>query len=137
MPCVLTSFINIVFLMIRLPPRSTRTDTLFPYTSLFRSQQPLRARHRRPLGARGARLRRERRDRGGGDFPRRDQRRRRPRLGGSVEHTPELQSLMRLSYGVFCLKQKTTSTYKKIRLLCDIHNFRSMLTIHIISTVVY
>src|SRR3546814_12629351 len=84
------------FLMIRRPPRSTRTDTLFPYTTLFRSDNAWRM----PIG--------------------------RPCYGGAVtrpsptiathaptrseEHTSELQSLMRISYAVFCLKKKTNRT---------------------------
>src|SRR3546814_3876846 len=93
-------FTFIFFLMIRRPPRSTRTDTLFPYTTLFRSR-PARARAccRLPSGA----------DRGGYC--------RRPRVNTpaenvgsfllrSEEHTSELQSLMRISYAVFCLKKK-------------------------------
>src|SRR3546814_1410540 len=89
--------------MIRRPPSSTRTDTLFPYTTLFRS---IRARVRRIGGRRvgDGRLacfgwclrivsaRRLFSDRRGGR--------------GSEEHTSELQSLMRLSYAVFCLKKK-------------------------------
>src|SRR3546814_5704623 len=92
--------------MIRRPPRSTRTNTLVPYTTLFRSVQPLidainaladvreadldRARRRAadlahglktPLAALAAQSR-------------------------SEEHTSELQSLMRISYAVFCLKKK-------------------------------
>src|SRR3546814_4626504 len=84
------------FLMIRRPPRSTRTDTLFPYTTLFRSyaegasrsectaeHRLLRsahqnARHRATACCRAFR---------------------------SEEHTSELQSLMRISYAVFCLKK--------------------------------
>src|SRR3546814_6770045 len=82
--------------MIRRPPRSTRTDTLFPYTTLFRSAiaalWPNRATPSRrfpvpPFGCRHA-----------GPW-----RRRRVR---SEEHTSELQSLMRISYAVFCLKKK-------------------------------
>src|SRR3546814_4909896 len=79
--------------MIRRPPRSTRTDTLFPYTTLFRS------------GAAGA-------DRAlpGGDLCRTGQARQRRHhadiRGRSEEHTSELQSLMRISYAVFCLKKK-------------------------------
>src|SRR3546814_17479112 len=86
----------IFFLMIRRPPRSTRTDTLFPYTPLFRSRiQGLAAQElfhcQRAL-------------RGGGN----------PAVGHaqlrnaarSEEHTSELQSLMRISYAVFCLKKK-------------------------------
>src|SRR3546814_13981156 len=107
----------VFFLMIRRPPKSTRTDTLFPYTTLFRSR---RRRARRP----------------------RDRQERQPLLIKTVsdlhpvrrnirlpahflcgdqqsfsgacamwrseEHTSELQSLMRISYAVFCLKKKTT-----------------------------
>src|SRR3546814_6009145 len=73
--------------MIRRPPRSTRTDTLFPYTTLFRSADPagLAPGDGRPEG----------------DSPvvRRITLR-------SEEHTSELQSLMRISYAVFCLKKK-------------------------------
>src|SRR3546814_4597513 len=85
------------FLMIRRPPRSTRTDTLFPYTTLFRS----RRRAAPP--------------------PPSDIARPAPRpfrsfqslawpsaiLPRSEEHTSELQSLMRISYAVFCLQKKT------------------------------
>src|SRR3546814_8899144 len=81
--------------MIRRPPRSTRTDTLFPYTTLFRSSSPpchFPSRHDptamvgttdMPLASRSVR---------------------------SEEHTSELQSLMRISYAVFCLKKKTEDT---------------------------
>src|SRR3546814_8683828 len=92
--------------MIRRPPRSTRTDTLFPYTTLFRSSSrrpasvgPLSG--HRPQPARGA-VRRRRPDRGGN--------RRGARHLRSEEHTSELQSLMRISYAVFCLK---TNTHKQ------------------------
>src|SRR3546814_2144501 len=99
------------FLMIRRPPRSTRTDTLFPYTTLFRS----RLRDRCGL---------ERVRRGGhvGSLHRPAPRRHQPghlglgdagsshafaqRAPRSEEHTSELQSLMRISYAVFCLKKK-------------------------------
>src|SRR3546814_2703343 len=100
------------FLMIRRPPRSTRTDTLFPYTTLFRSDaQPgggcAGARHRvrdvvkfeieeyvetaldHPAHGLGA-----------GDDE---------HLLRSEEHTSELQSLMRISYAVFCLKKKKST----------------------------
>src|SRR3546814_7315419 len=100
--------------MIRRPPRPTRTDTLFPYTTLFRSRI-LAARtggKRRPDPATaGARetgpLRGGRRRRG----PANTAGRYRARAPGadqprSEEHTSELQSLMRISYAVFCLKQK-------------------------------
>src|SRR3546814_11663099 len=91
-------FLFLFFLMIRRPPRSTRTDTLFPYTTLFRSpaqsapRDPARLPLIRPartafecgialLDARSVLIR-------------------------SEEHTSELQSLMRISYAVFCLKKK-------------------------------
>src|SRR3546814_16364257 len=93
------------FLMIRRPPRSTRTDTLVPYTTLFRS---MRERTRAPFFQRVLKL--VSRGPSGGLLVNAifahllDQRR-------SEEHTSELQSLMRISYAVFCLK-------KKILILC-------------------
>src|SRR3546814_4967109 len=97
--------------MIRPPPRSTRTDTLFPYTTLFRSGDPevfprrLCSRSRRvdsagqgrvlPQGAGAVDT--------GGTNP----------LDRSEEHTSELQSLMRISYAVFCLKKKRLKTNNK------------------------
>src|SRR3546814_7424438 len=90
--------------MIRRPPRSTRTDTLFPYTTLFLSvrtlvrqsrlgtvpvhhgPEPIQQRHRQERGADPS------------AFGHRADR--------SEEHTSELQSLMRISYAVFCLKKK-------------------------------
>src|SRR3546814_3312422 len=78
--------------MIRRPPRSTRTDTLFPYTTLFRSRERRRPRLVKGLCHRGGRLSRA-------DHQR-------PAGGRSEEHTSELQSLMRISYAVFCLKKK-------------------------------
>src|SRR3546814_1086675 len=108
--------------MIRRPPRSTRTDTLFPYTTLFRSgiagvvadlQNELFAEHAAGgvevrdghlgtalhLLAEGGVLAGHRA--GGGD---------REGVLRSEEHTSELQSLMRISYAVFCLKKKNTTT---------------------------
>src|SRR3546814_9643140 len=95
--------------MIRRPPRSTRTDTLFPYTTLFRSGDV----GRQPPAAVGGGVGGEEPagvvdDDGGG---RRGGHRAR-RVGAvereerSEEHTSELQSLMRISYAVFCLKKK-------------------------------
>src|SRR3546814_7121658 len=78
--------------MIRRPPRSTRTDTLFPYTTLFRSP---------PASATPPARRAAPRTPSGGPTPRRPRR--------SEEHTSELQSLMRISYAVFCLKKKTNT----------------------------
>src|SRR3546814_1276774 len=111
--------------MIRRPPRSTRTDTLFPYTTLFRSHitqdiqdhsiekncqivyvyfvpiyqfqkiQPLRfSSSIVPM----------------------------PEYGRSEEHTSELQSLMRISYAVFCLKKKKITTIYKSSKTCKHHS---------------
>src|SRR3546814_9554656 len=98
--------------MIRRPPRSTRTDTPFPYTTLFRSEpsacvgRPGMAGHALDdlQCARGVRAGSV--DRGGRYRhwllpPDKET------LGRSEEHTSELQSLMRISYAVFCLKKKT------------------------------
>src|SRR3546814_19460451 len=91
---VVVVFLLIFFLMIRRPPRSTRTDTLFPYTTLFRSG---RVGDGHGVGDQAARLI----HRGGvGRLVHHDG-------GRSEEHTSELQSLMRISYAVFCLKKKT------------------------------
>src|SRR3546814_4985822 len=95
--------------MIRRPPRSTRTDTLFPYTTLFRSRQiEARAvagehdvfRAHRDVEAILV-TERERVAVNGDDR--------------SEEHTSELQSLMRISYAVFCLKKKKKQTTKKTK----------------------
>src|SRR3546814_8621998 len=84
--------------MIRRPPRSTRTDTLFPYTTLFRSDGVALFQHPADEGI----LRLEVEDVEFVDPWRHDVQR-------SEEHTSELQSLMRISSAVFCLKKKTTS----------------------------
>src|SRR3546814_18518770 len=117
---LLSASLFFFFLMIRRPPRSTRTDTLFPYTTLFRSLElrQLVVEPQRDL----------RTDRGqllvvGDVLPevaevlRREGRAVGPavpfaQLHGenrSEEHTSELQSLMRISYAVFCLKKKKTN----------------------------
>src|SRR3546814_3914783 len=86
--------------MIRRPPSSTRTDTLFPYTTLFRSVF-------QPASGRAAVVPRHRADRA--DADQRCCRRANAvaaRHRRSEEHTSELQSLMRISYAVFCLKKK-------------------------------
>src|SRR3546814_9700513 len=121
--------------MIRRPPRSTRTDTLFPHTTLFRSHHGQRTRteqRRQPLAAAGKLVEHGRPQcridqfallRAGGRVVgvgiamlQHD------RVGGmrrqgcsqvglrSEEHTSELQSLMRISYAVFCLKKKNINT---------------------------
>src|SRR3546814_8340808 len=119
--------------MKRPPPRATRTDTLFPYTTRFRSRGLAdRQRHfagfveqdegelamqprQRPPDGLGVRILRER-SRGqeprlrvlvGVDLLLRPGEHRCEELRRSEEHTSELQSLMRISYAVFCLKKKT------------------------------
>src|SRR3546814_5489463 len=102
--------------MIRRPPRSTRTDTLFPYTTLFRSvRQPCRwIGDRRPAkGTDEVGRPLDQRRLGFRGFPGQH-------LFRSEEHTSELQSLMRISYAVFCLKKKkTTRTITTFRTTTD------------------
>src|SRR3546814_9171367 len=95
--------------MIRRPPRSTRTDTLFPYTTLFRSMAESF------FGTLKLELIPDK------AFVSREAARLAVFEGRSEEHTSELQSLMRISYAVFCLKKKKTkkekhhkSTHKKL-----------------------
>src|SRR3546814_8340283 len=124
-------YVFVFFLMIRRPPRSTRTDTLFPYTTLVRSvwrarqlHRPGHGRNAHLGGARGGQSERvpgagrlvsagpgraAGRYRPGGAFPR------------SEEHTSELQSLMRISYAVFCLKKKTRQKHTDPHTLDSIH----------------
>src|SRR3546814_9471275 len=101
--------------MIRRPPRSTRSDTLFPYTTLFRSssRQILGQmwQFRSKLESLKAALRVS-------SFGLPELRGAFPMFGGlsvgqkrSEEHTSELQSLMRISYAVFCLKKNNTATH--------------------------
>src|SRR3546814_4235257 len=109
--------------MIRRPPRSTRTDTLFPYTTLFRSRRGRVARARGEHG--GATIHRfhaytapfQRPDKSAGWLDQRIARTQQQER--SEEHTSELQSLMRISYAVFCLKNKNNTslalTYSDIR----------------------
>src|SRR3546814_1975005 len=101
----------IFFLMIRRPPRSTRTDTLVPYTTLFRSAQVTI--DGETLIARGKdRAVEQARETAGEAVPIFGEQIGRER---SEEHTSELQSLMRISYAVFCLKKKTQTTKHKIQ----------------------
>src|SRR3546814_1593862 len=86
--------------MIRRPPRSTRTDTLFPYTTLFRSSSvavPLCFSRCIVSSRTWFRSCRSRPEKGS---------------SRSEEHTSELQSLMRISYAVFCLKKKNQITQR-------------------------
>src|SRR3546814_4735250 len=97
--------------MIRRPPRSTRTDTLFPDTTLFRSSRRdgagTAAARRRPLRNRARREGTSRREvRRVADFSLPAHPDQPTRLLRSEEHTSELQSLMRISYAVFCLNKK-------------------------------
>src|SRR3546814_6711070 len=91
--------------MIRRPPRSTRTDTLFPDTTLFRSKAmcSMPPRRRRAGSCCGACT-----------SPKTAASRAR---GRSEEHTSELQSLMRISYAVFCLKKKNLTIQVQIQLI--------------------
>src|SRR3546814_7193510 len=113
----MSDFIFFVFLMIRRPPRSTRTDTLFPYTTLFRSIHKwvglilglqfllwalsgsvMALLDKDKVGGHGGGMGHSHPLPPGEYFDR------------SEEHTSELQSLMRISYAVFCLKKKNTKT---------------------------
>src|SRR3546814_4013358 len=98
--------------MIRRPPRSTRTDTLFPYTTLFRSG-PQNPAERDPVGDHLQRA--DHPAAGAAGVERREipAGRRRPAARRSEEHTSELQSLMRISYAVFCLKKKKNNHINK------------------------
>src|SRR3546814_6744917 len=109
------------FLMIQRPPRSTRTDTLVPYTTLVRSRLPLGPRMRGVVDLGQVLVVEVGVDLGGGDVGVAEQflhaaqvARGLEHVAGegvpqqrSEEHTSELQSLMRISYAVFCLKKKT------------------------------
>src|SRR3546814_4555914 len=112
----------ILFLMIRRPPRSTRTDTLFPYTTLFRSfcritiatrlSQAIRPTPTSPSAQAPPVVRNTPRN----TAPMIVSRSTRISHGRctlrSEEHTSELQSLMRISYAVFCLKKKNKNELK-------------------------
>src|SRR3546814_16779155 len=98
-----------LFLMIRRPPRSTRTDTLFPYTTLFRSGwQDLKTRET-TFGATGPAAITSIHPRVLGALLGLKTKVILGYQGRSEEHTSELQSLMRISYAVFCLKKKNKS----------------------------
>src|SRR3546814_7574619 len=121
--CRSFSLVPFFFLMIRRPPRSTRTDTLFPYTTLFRSldrghsaSMEWNIKLESLILAQNERWRR------------------------SEEHTSELQSLMRISYAVFCLKKKnitsehmTQNTNKRTQISCKI--YKNNVRMQIINTI--
>src|SRR3546814_7374055 len=121
------------FLIIRRPPRSTRTDTLFPYTTLFRSVGTdgcntcprVPARLVACESGRHARRRRRRALPRRHAGPARRSRQRRSAGDRSEEHTSELQSLMRISYAVFCLKKKKKKLQKYNSKSNSRHNQRS------------
>src|SRR3546814_10647549 len=95
--------------MVRRPPRATITDTLFPITTLFRSavhRPRFAVRRGRADARRRAATRRRRARRGLSALRLLHSLRAKPHR--SEEHTSELQSLMRISYAVFCLKKKNT-----------------------------
>src|SRR3546814_4067666 len=108
--CIVRSVYLVFFFRIRRPPGSTRTDTLFPYTTLCRSDRRRYRRHE----AHGPRSAARRRAHPGGNRARPSRSRLSPQDAEgagqgrprSEEHTSELQSLMRSSYAVFCLKKK-------------------------------
>src|SRR3546814_10552631 len=119
MVIVVVLFCCCFFLMLRRPPRSTRTDTLFPYTTLFRSvgDSGHVAQAHRPAAAHAqdqpGHIVAPGEEGAGGDL---DHAVRADALAGlrSEEHTSELQSLMRISYAVFCLKKKKQQANKNI-----------------------
>src|SRR3546814_7095525 len=103
--------------MIRRPPRSTRTDTLFPYTTLFRSSA-LSAAEAETLFAVIAELKAR-----GVAIVYISHRLEELKRIRSEEHTSELQSLMRISYAVFCLKKKKQNKKDQIKeALSNRHN---------------
>src|SRR3546814_3979100 len=108
--------------MIRRPPRYTRTDTLFPYTTLFRSTSISTSSERSAAEP----------------FDRPICSGRMPRMSRSEEHTSELQSLMRISYAVFCLKKKNykhTLSYTLQIIINQQHNVIHKYEIYDSSTV--
>src|SRR3546814_5467513 len=127
-------FVCVFFLMIRRPPRSTRTDTLFPYTTLFRSSalaqkccrvclcpqsESAPPNHIHPetddCAVRDTRAHSSPAWRAAQSARHAGQPRRKL-LARSEEHTSELQSLMRISYAVFCLKKKKKKNIRIMRI---------------------
>src|SRR3546814_4763571 len=102
--------------MIRLPPRSTRTDTLFPYTTLFRSMDKIKVKN--PVV-----------ELDGDEMTRIIWKFTKEKLIRSEEHTSELQSLMRISYAVFCLKKKkNTNTITSLRSKLSTNLIKDLIT---------
>src|SRR3546814_9644354 len=100
--------------MVRRPPRSTRTDTLFPYTTLFRSLGGLLA------IAAAARLESQGEAVAFLGIIDSQYQHQAPEDSRSEEHTSELQSLMRISYAVFCLKKKKKRNITQYTTICMI-----------------
>src|SRR3546814_12905870 len=100
------TLIVLFFLMIRRPPRSTRTDTLFPYTTLFRSTTVTDVQDTTGLTLSATDTVAE-----GGSIVYTATLTNAAGSPRSEEHTSELQSLMRISYAVFCLKKNTNQNY--------------------------
>src|SRR3546814_2122863 len=98
--------------MIRRPPRSTRTDTLFPYTTLFRSADISSTSFRRIACESISNRFATRSERGGLAATRAAS-----ASARSEEHTSELQSLMRISYAVFCLKKKKNNSKEEVKIV--------------------
>src|SRR3546814_2080381 len=118
--------------MIRRPPRSTRTDTLFPYTTLFRADtfgisinSWVKLREDQPVRRALAERLIMRLDASG--------------LLRSEEHTPELQSLMRISYAVFCLKKKLSTNLNISRIAPQdhTHTLNTMASTHTDENIQY
>src|SRR3546814_8411085 len=125
--------------MIRRPPRSTRTDTLFPYTTLFRSSCQrllhgwcdMQGFALYPFDPPGdvAALRTDLRAWLAANQPTADiVARANCWASRSEEHTSELQSLMRISYAVFCLKKKNKTTYKTKKVISTIKHEHTNMT---------
>src|SRR3546814_7703244 len=136
--CIYIYLYFFFFLMIRRPPRSTRTDTLFPYTTLFRSVS--RVHHHQPrnrwkLGFKQYSLHHAHL----ACWSTTGLRRPVSIRSRSEEHTSELQSLMRISYAVFCLKKKNIVNLlflDILRILTNTRNLNSKLHILICKSII-
>src|SRR3546814_9682901 len=112
--------------MIRRPPRSTRTDTLFPYTTLFRSG-PMKLHRERDFSSAQGCAYAALQNSAPAPSPRKLQQKAISAMNiheyqaRSEEHTSELQSLIRISYAVFCLKKKKHTTNKSQYLQTETH----------------
>src|SRR3546814_5861703 len=116
--------------MIRRPPRSTRTDTLFPYTTLFRSVGSPMATcsvlYMSPIACAKSQCSTKLTQSLESLFSHEPH-----RPSRSEEHTSELQSLMRISYAVFCLKKKNHNTITKITYITNHQLTNSTMSLNI------